>query len=948
MSFYDEYLERKKNREQSSGYSSFWDGYLDRQIKRGAINLNDVMNTLSSDVQKWSDSHNAYVTGHNERYNNTGYRSDSQAWLDSSVNTQKELSSQAEKIRKQIETYNRYLDPKWVSEIQSYLDSAATTQKSLLDYDTADVEYWSQWSDADDYNFVQSLHSGDTESAVNALENMKTTRDQFNPMTYNFYDRNKKVKEYSNLLNYMQENGLTTLKEYEAKREEEQKKFAEEEANLLANYNTIKDKNRLKSAIEEWGGYVNSLSEYYLPQEHGLTTQGSKTPTKHNNPINKGRDVRGFVDGEEYVGAAYIEALERSIKRRDDEYAYYRVISASNPWSNLYDPDFEKYVELGKEYVDDDPKIKGIKNEEHLTDDELDYIRYCFAKDAENLQNGTPSNLLEGYLSSRYLQEELTKREGAERAEWLKDHRLLTGLYLIPVSLDNVVSGFKGMFSDEYIPPSATQYAGEIIREDLVDKGPIKWDGGSLYQVLWDVGTSAGQMLPSVLVAAAVEALLPTVGEGAVVFGALNAHKIAAATGSLVLGASAMGNAKQEMLSLGYSPKQANAYGLLVGASEVGLSYLLSGIPGLRGGNGVASGLATKAVSKVDNTLARVAISLGDAFDEGIEEGLQTVLEHWFKEIVTGVDFEAPDAEEILYNSLIGMLTSGGFNVAGKAIGSTVGTISNYFDIKKAGKAFQNNLAKGGSSIGDVTSQVLGINNQKSAFAKGTDAYKNAQKIQSRLDNGKKTRNYSIGKLARSMSESQMSSAIQTRLSSHVSNESDRRSLSRTIVDIALGRKVNDRAISKVMDNTYAFNALNDVLGAKLKKGSSLSAVKNAIAAYQKQGANSKNTASGNVKFSMNENQNGEFEVIASADGQTETIGAFKSRKKAEATVYAMTLGLGPEGMQGFVSMSGNISADMGDAALVYNAIYMQGKRGKAFSAVNNMNLLSPEQRQLA
>ncbi len=59
---------------------------------------------------------------------------------------------------------------------------------------------------------------------------------------------------------------------------------------------------------------------------------------------------------------------------------------------------------------------------------------------------------------------------------------------------------------------------------------------------------------------------------------------------------------------------------------------------------------------------------------------------------------------------------------------------------------------------------------------------------------------------------------------------------------------------------------------------------------------------------------------------------------------------MGAEGVSGLVNLSANLpdGVDLGEAALAFNAIYSQGKSGKAFSAAKNMELLSPEQRQYA
>ena len=69
-----------------------------------------------------------------------------------------------------------------------------------------------------------------------------------------------------------------------------------------------------------------------------------------------------------------------------------------------------------------------------------------------------------------------------------------------------------------------------------------------------------------------------------------------------------------------------------------------------------------------------------------------------------------------------------------------------------------------------------------------------------------------------------------------------------------------------------------------------------------------------------------------------------------QAEHYAKILKLGENGTQGLVSLAEGLSegADLGEAALAFNAIYSQGRQGKAFAATKNGELLTPEQRQYA
>ena len=69
-----------------------------------------------------------------------------------------------------------------------------------------------------------------------------------------------------------------------------------------------------------------------------------------------------------------------------------------------------------------------------------------------------------------------------------------------------------------------------------------------------------------------------------------------------------------------------------------------------------------------------------------------------------------------------------------------------------------------------------------------------------------------------------------------------------------------------------------------------------------------------------------------------------------QARNYAKILKMGENGTRGLVNLSENLpdGVDLGEAALAFNAIYNQGKSGKALSTAKNMELLSPDQRHYA
>ena len=257
--------------------------------------------------------------------------------------------------------------------------------------------------------------------------------------------------------------------------------------------------------------------------------------------------------------------------------------------------------------------------------------------------------------------EHLSRYDRAEDIfEKLEDREGLELLFGVGAGLEQFVSGIGNLFnfSDDYITPSTTQMVSQMVREDLSDNG-FKILGNSVGQIAYDAITTTSNMLPSILTSVAVGIVNPAAG---------------AVTGAGLLGASASGNAYAEMLNLGYDKGQARLYSGLVGASEAGLQYVLGGVGALGGGalNKLGSKALpniAKAISKIDNAFARVAIKVGgDMASEGLEEGLQTVLEPWFKTIATGVDYEAPNVDEVLYSSLLGAVSAAGIGGVGTSI----------------------------------------------------------------------------------------------------------------------------------------------------------------------------------------------------------------------------------------------------------------------------------------
>ena len=253
----------------------------------------------------------------------------------------------------------------------------------------------------------------------------------------------------------------------------------------------------------------------------------------------------------------------------------------------------------------------------------------------------------------KYLEENLQIRKGTETDAYVDKlveddprAKALRYAFMANVGLDQNRSGMEDLGhmiagNTEYRPASATQYAGQLMREDLGNDGKKheKLGGVSTGQMVGDIISTTANMAPSILTSSVLSLLNPGLG---------------ATTGKLMMSGSAAGSGYREMINEGYSKEQAQLYGLGVGAAEYFMESALGGISKL---GGVPAKALTKWVENVDNALLKFALQLGGSgISEGMEEGLTDVVTGWLKSQITHEDFYAEPAD-VLYSSLLGMAT---------------------------------------------------------------------------------------------------------------------------------------------------------------------------------------------------------------------------------------------------------------------------------------------------
>ena len=394
------------------------------------------------------------------------------------------------------------------------------------------------------------------------------------------------------------------------------------------------------------------------------------------------------------------------------------------------DPDFEKIVSEykwnpldlsnrpDKGYVDTllyqyDVNRNMSKNAEErlsdaellgMTEDEFKIYKYYLAVG--------DNDAAQGYLDSIQLRRNLKRgdRHGSET----KDQGVLHELgFTLEAGIDQFTGGMESVWDnltgeDGYKPNSATQIASSIIREDLGERGP-EWAGKTL-QVAYDAGTTTFNMAPSILASVAIGKLNPALG---------------AATGKMLMGGSAAGNAYQEKVNAGFDAESARSYGVMIGISEVALESLLGGITQL--GGSVLKNSAVKALSSVDNVLSRFSQTaagklLASGISEGLEEGLQSVIEPYLWQAVSGVEADV-DWEEALYSSLLGFVTG--------AVFEAPSSIQTGMDNRNALKTYE-------ADPGALVDQVLDL-----------DPYNEyAQRMKDLLDSGKSLTGAQLSQLA--------------------------------------------------------------------------------------------------------------------------------------------------------------------------------------------------------
>ena len=537
------------------------------------------------------------------------------------------------------------------------------------------------------------------------------------------------------------------------KTEDEYKKAVEDAKAYQEEWqkNSTLDLNDLESTIDD----LESL--YSDVQKHD--ERAKKGERSHLVLRDRALQQRGFKSLEEL--RSHIYGLQESY----DKAYWIQNTNRVNPESEYYDPESAQWVEKGKaiknpsvgdatgvyafglrfgdeevenpvtytrdnwdKYTKENPNMDGgsLKasklNDLYMQMEEEEVNAYSALLAQDKVDGG---NRAEKYLNA--INETLEKRKSGELSKPFTEAPALGLVFNTAYSfakfghdIEDFVLNTEGEKSD----PSVADYMAQTIAQENADAwgdAPAwlgKDDFGNnktWYGIASDVTGTVGYMLPSILAAKLTGGASLKLGASQAV-----AKTASAIAGSGSMGLAAAGSGYQEMIDLGYSKEQARTYGIMIGAAEGLTSYALSGISDV--GGKLTGNFIKKAADKIDNAIGRFAVNLGGHIgSEILEEEVQLWLEPAIKDMVLGIDFEAPTADDMLYTALVTAFST--FLLESPNAAST--EIKNYKDgknIKSQGTAEVDRLVSIGKtfSADTVAGQIAGkVNKDTGAYTIG-------------------------------------------------------------------------------------------------------------------------------------------------------------------------------------------------------------------------------------
>ena len=439
----------------------------------------------------------------------------------------------------------------------------------------------------------------------------------------------------------------------------------------------------------------------------------------------------------------------------------------------------DNWEDIANAMGDENHNVVGNYLYHYMTEDEVNIYNYLLGKERYDEADA--------FLAG--LEETLNQRFGSNIADNVlgidNDIGRTLGLGYVGLStgLDQASTGLRQLFNEERLPTTALQYSNAEISNSLEGIG----------KHAYTATVSVGNMAPSILVSSALSAAgAPTAGQ---------------IVGAGMMGASSAGNAYASALRDGYSKEQAANYGVLVGASEAVLQYIIGGIGKL---GGVSSSKILTKVAAIDNAFLRISAKLGvEIGSEIVEEELQNFLEPAFRSIIFGEEYDAPTIEEMLETAIVTALSTGvleGYSTVGSDVANSRYYTNTYGNVQR-----------------DLVAQSLDL-------PEGSASNNLGQKYQAKLDKGKSLSGHQLGRVVeaneqffRSEDISKIQSAAESRLA-ELGETGDVAAIAEALTKQAAGEKLSPTEKKLISNSKYGQRVANELNPQNIKSGEHSSA----------------------------------------------------------------------------------------------------------------------------
>ena len=797
MASYEEIKKRVKqygvsgttnNSTSGSGYKGS-DAYekIKERVKNNGLSFDDI-GVDENYINTYISDVNNYLSTAQDEYGKLGWNNASSTY-DSRQKSFSDLYNKSENIRTWLNANKNRLDEETYKSLYSSFEGASKSLTDVRDVFENASKYYGQWETEDDYN--QYLKQQE-EREVKLSFDLETGAAEIADLEAKLAKKEELLKKREQLIANHSVNGVKQVNaELEAYKDIDsatlaQKKVYYREAETLQNATKLHD-GALKS--EDFEQYAQTgLS---MDQPNWMEADSSDRSW-----------IDKLIHGSKEVTnvAAFVQ---QNMKKYEAEYG----LGEGSGRMAFIGTEWEKYT--------------------WMTDDEVKVYSYYIAKGDKNAADT--------YLAS--IEESLAYRQAEQQVKNVGDSAFLKGVFAVGSGLEQWATGVKNLFNDEeYYAPTSTQIASQTIRENLDGVGGF----------LYDLGTTVGNQLPSILVGS----ITGSVG------------------GLATMGVSVYGNSYAEMINLGYNKQQANTYATLTTAAELGLQSVLGGYKAL--GGKLSNGLTEFFVSKVDSALAKFAIRFaGNALAEGIEESLQSVLEPTFKNFATGSNTYTVDWDEVIYSGLLGAASAG---LLEGAIGNTVSGVKNVVNTYKTGEQIKN--------VGAVDR----LTKLGTTFSADSVAHKLAGKV------NENTGAYTIGrlfnKIGATLTEANKADIVKSLEEKGMSTK-DAKTIAKWLGKAVEGEYFTDKQIAVLENNDVVTETFKDVI---INQNST---VNQRIKAYNeavemvKNGGN--NTTTPNTGAVVAESSSATDKAsktsIHSTEGESSTRGSFKTSEDGKTTI---------------------------------------------------------------